>query len=223
MDSGGSGVADEVAGIRQVFDLTMPLGPDTPVFAGDPVVTLECIGSHDTHGYEVTRVSLGSHAGTHLDAPRHFIPSGKSLSEYDVSVFVGCTLVLDVRPTGHADSRPATSSMFVDSDLLRKKIGRWHPETGVRLLLYTGGAFFNEESATMLADLRPVIVGIDGPSLDPPESDNSLHKLLLRRGILIGENLCNLGQLGEGFLNAAFLPLALQDTDGAPARIVAWR
>jgi kynurenine formamidase len=81
-----------------VYDLTHPLTPQTPVHEGDAPVSLTRIRLHDPDGYQVTRISLGSHSGTHLDAPRHFFPNGATLDTFHADRFVRRGWVVDVRP-----------------------------------------------------------------------------------------------------------------------------
>ena len=91
-----------------IVDLTLPLGPDTPVAEGDPAITLTRIHSHGADGYQVTHICLGSHSGTHLDAPRHFLPNGATLDTIPVSRFIRTGWVIDVRPPELAGEREAT-------------------------------------------------------------------------------------------------------------------
>jgi arylformamidase len=75
----------------------------------------------------------------------------------------------------------------------------------------------------LLLDLGVTLVGTDGPGLDSEGGSYPVHRVLLSAGVLLAENLCNLDLLGPGRVRCAFLPLAIDDTDGAPVRAVAWR
>ena len=85
-----------------VVDLTLPLSAATPVADGDPPVTITRVRSHGADGYQVTAISLGSHSGTHLDAPRHFFPEGPTLDSYPADRLVRPGWVVDVRLRGAA-------------------------------------------------------------------------------------------------------------------------
>jgi arylformamidase len=94
----------------KVVDLTRPLISGMPVFPGDPPVAIERVRTHDEDGFEVSRICLGSHSGTHLDAPRHFFPEGATLDEFPVGRFVGRGVIVDLRqtpPGGRKDRPPA--------------------------------------------------------------------------------------------------------------------
>ena len=196
-----------------VVDLTHPLNPQAPSHEGDPPVTLARAASHATDGYQVTAVGLGSHSGTHLDAPRHFFPGGATLDDYPVDRLVRPGWVLDVRP-----QRPQA---LVGAALLGDKLQEAHLEAGDFLLLWTGGAVLAEDCAVVLLECGAGLVGTDAPSLD--DHPYPIHQVLLGEGVLLAENLANLDHLGTGRVMCAFLPLAIPEADGAPVRAVAWR
>jgi len=212
----------------KIVDLTFPLDMRTPVQEGDPMVILARARSHDTDGYEVTQICLGSHSGTHVDAPRHFFADGPTLDSYPVETFVGPGLVVDARPVQDPrHEREARTGPFRDSDvthidaeLLLQRLRPFQILRGSRVLLWTEGAQLTVEAAEVLLDAGPSLVGTDAPSLD--SKPYPVHRALLARGILIVENLCELGRLGPGPVQCAFLPLPIVGTDGAPVRAVAW-
>ncbi len=97
--------------MRRLIDLTHPLGPDTPVLPGDPPVTATSRATHAGDGYAVLTLCLGTHAGTHVDAPFHMLPEGATLEAVPLSRFVGPAALLDVR-------RPAATAIERE-DLVR--------------------------------------------------------------------------------------------------------
>ena len=208
----------------EVVDLTRPLSPDTPVFPGDPSVTLARVRFHDIHGYEVTHLSMGTHSGTHLDAPRHFFSGGATLDRYPADRLVRPGVVLDVRATVREGSNsPAgfTGPGIVDAARLADRLRPFTVPSGGFVLLWTEGALLTTEAAQLLLDTGAGLVGTDAPSLDA--EPYPAHRLLLGHGVLLAENLCHLDKLGPGPVTCAFLPLAVVGTDGAPVRAVAWR
>lgn len=232
----------------EIVDLTCPLSPATPVYPGDPPVTLTKARTHGADGYEVAHLCMGSHSGTHLDAPRHFFPDGATLDEYPMDRLVGPGVIVDVRPqaTMTRESEPAaggsspTNPALVDAALLSERLRLAGAMPGDFILLWTEGACLSPEAALLLLDTGTGLVGTDGPSLDPPPpapSDGpseraraaetlepyAAHRLLLGNGVLLAERLCNLDRLGPGPVTCAFLPLAVVGTDGAPVRVIAWR
>lgn len=176
----------------------------------------------------VTALSLGTHSGTHLDAPRHFLAGGPTVGELAVSRFCGRAIVADVRvgAAGEIDA-PVLERAF-------QAAGR--PQPGEFVLLWTGWdrhfgdgemtrfPFLGLDAARLLLDLGVSLVGVDTLSVDSFTADRFLvHEALLSAGTLIVENLCNLERLGPGPAWCCLLPLPLKDLDGSPLRAVAWR
>jgi arylformamidase len=194
----------------RIFDLSRPVAPGMPVYPGDPEVRFRLHAGYREHGYRVTEVTLGTHAGTHLDAPAHFLPDGAAVDRLPLEALVGPARV--VTEAG-----------------LRRAV-----EPGARLLVRTGWgarwgseAYFREfppldgEAAERLAAAPAALLGLETPSLHPePEEDARLHRLLLGAGVLIVENLVLPGDLPERVFLAT-LPLLLRGADGAPCRVAA--
>ncbi len=104
---------------------------------------------------------MGSHSGTHLDAPRHFFPEGATLDEYPMDRLVGPGVIVDVRPQ-------TVGSALIDAALLSERLRLAGAVPGDFILLWTGGAFLSPEAAAVLLDTGTTLVGTDGSSLDPP-------------------------------------------------------
>jgi arylformamidase len=167
--------------------------------------------SHEVHGYEVTQVCLGSHTGTHVDAPRHFYPQGLTLDQFPLDRLMGPGVVLDCRGAGDAGV----------SGMLAAQLRLFPLPRGALALLWTEGAQLTLEAAKVLLEAGAGLVGTDGSSLDA--EPYPVHRFLLAKNVLIVENLRGLDRLGPGPVECAFLPLALTGTDGAPLRAIAWR
>ncbi len=195
----------------EVIDLTHPLGSSLPDQPGDPPFALSPARSFAVDGYEVTRICLGSHTGTHVDAPRHFFPLGATLDQFPLDRLVG--------PGVSLDCRDATDSLRLDR--LLEQLRRFPPTRPGIVVLRTEGAHVTVGMAQLLLETGAGLVGTDAPSLDV--APYPVHRLLLANDVLIVENLRGLDRLGVGRVTCAFLPLALTGTDGAPVRAVAWR
>jgi arylformamidase len=207
-----------------MYDLTQPLNAHTPTFPGDPAVEVApCPGFAP---WQVSRLSLGTHSGTHMDAPRHRLADGPGIGSFGPDRLVGRGMVIDAR--GHGENEALPVSVF---DAVR---GRTWP--GWFALVRTGWdrqwgdavyfrhPYLSSNLAEVLADSQAGIVAIDTLSVDSTvDSGEAAHLILLQTGILIAENLCCLDALETGRPYAfAFLPLSLGDADGSPARVVAW-
>ena len=207
-----------------MYDLTHPLAPDIPRFPGDPKVHIEPL--HGFAPWQVSALALGTHSGTHMDAPRHRIAGGPGIGDYGPERLVGRGLIVDAR--GHVANEPIPEQVVAG---LRSSV--W---PGWFALIWTGwDRYWRDERyyrhpflapglATALVELGAGLVGIDALSVDSTVDDgDAAHRILLGADILIAENLTNLERLEAKSPNCfAFLPLALGGADGAPARVVAW-
>lgn len=225
------------------IDLTHPLLPSTPPYPGDPAYACTPRLTHAAHGCSVQALALGTHTGTHIDAPAHFVAGGRTIDTYPLHELSGRCVVADVSarfPRGEiseADLAPALSKF-------REGEGEERPKV---LLLRTGAAphwtkgAYNDSPhlsrgaahAIVRAGVR--IVGVDAFSPDavPPadgsnyvveESGYPAHEVLLGAGVLIAENLTGLEGLGdgEGWV-VSLVPMKVGGGDGAPIRAFATR
>lgn len=196
-------------------DLSVPINENTPVYHGDPKTKIEPMGIFDKDGYEDSYVCIGTHVGTHIDAPRHMIKNGKSLDEIPVEQFVGrgvCIKVADkkfnLEEIKKADIREDDIILFFTgmSDV-------YHQSE-----YYDDYPVMSEEIAEFLVSKKVGMVGVDMCSLD--HEPFPVHRILLKNDILIIENLTNLRELDGKEFRVYALPVKLQ-IDGAPARVIA--
>jgi arylformamidase len=200
-----------------IIDISLPIDRSMPVWPGDPRPKLTPVTSLEAEGVQVSRLVLGTHTGTHLDAPRHFIPGGRTIDQLDLDALVGVCRVVEVVNAGGPISR---------ADLQRVEL-----RPGERLLLKTRnsqqpvGAPFGPDfvaldpSGADYACERGVrVVGIDGPSVDAWDAEDfPSHKRLLGANVLILENLV-LRHVGPGIYGLIAVPLNLIGADGCPLR-----
>ena len=204
-----------------IYDVTVPIANTMPVWPGDPPVQL-LPKSHESrdksHIVSLTAITMGSHTGTHIDAPFHMIKGGKHLNEFPLDVFVGKVIVCEIpgaRSIGRAHLEPMNWS-GVERVLFKTENSRH----------WQDGKFFEEfvylepGAAEFLAGRGMRLVGIDYLSIDKFKSEgHPTHFALLTRSILILEGL-NLSAVAPGEYTLYALPLNLQDADGAPARVI---
>lgn len=196
------------------IDLTMPLTPSTPVYPGDPQVEVTVAGELDKDGYLDHLLKLGTHNGTHIDAPAHMIANGKLLSAFSLDHFVGTGKVVDVREGFSLDALEAADIQQGDIVLLYTGKSEHFDAPDY----YTDYPSVTDEAAEFVVTKGAKMVGVDTGSVD--HEPFLVHKKLLGNDVLIIENLVNLGQLvGKSFTVFA-LPLNLT-VEGSPARVIA--
>lgn len=203
----------------RVIDISVPLREGMPTYPGDPPFEKTPAKSRDAgDAAEVSRLTLGSHAGTHVDVPFHFVAGGADVPAVGTAPFVGPCRVVE-----------ATGVPRVDAADVEKLA----PAAGERILFKTDNSalwardefaadyvYLTAGAAGVLAERRVALVGWDYLSVEEFDAvDAPAHKTLLAANVMILEGL-NLADVRAGEYFLAALPLALAEGDGAPARAV---
>ena len=212
----------------RIVDLSVPIAADTQVFPGDPVPTFVSACTITVEGYNVLHVALGTHTGTHVDAPYHVRADGARVDELPVDRFVMPAGIVDVcdRPPRSAISR---------SDLTGTA---WRP--GGAAVLHTGWShhrgtpryfdhpFLTPDAAQFLLDAGVRTIALDTPNPDLTDLAGSgpawlpVHGLVADAGGIIVENLTALEKIDFADPWLSVLPLRIAGADGAPCRAVAF-
>lgn len=200
----------------ELIDLSMPLSEDTPVYPGDPSLHIEVTSTFEEAGFFNTRLTLGAHNGTHIDAEGHMIPGGRMLNEYPLNCFHGRGVLLDARD-GSPEFDPRDTGVDTDCVVLL-----W---TGLSDARHEPDYYSRVPNLTMDLVERLIaagvkMVGIDAGSIDAEPFE--VHKALLSNGVLIAENLVGLSALTSGPFTVWALPLNV-GVEASPARVVAYR
>lgn len=207
----------------RLVDLSHPLRDGDEAYPGDPGVSYEVAHEIGEQGYHVTLIKMGSHVGTHLDAPRHIDDRGATVDLLDLAKLVGPAYVVDV---ALSEDEGITES---DLDIEVEELPR-----GARLLFRTGWAskrgsreFFTDFPdldlglAQGLAARKVALIGLEQPSVHKIEH-LEVHRVLLEAGVVVVEALANLDALRTKEVFLACLPLPHVGLDGAAVRAVAW-
>lgn len=197
-----------------LVDLSVALNEKTPIYPGDPETKITAGGILDQDGYQDHFVCVGTHVGTHMDAPSHMVVGGKNLDQFPVEKFSGRGVYIKVGKEFDLD-----------------EIKRVPLEEGDIVLFHTGmsdsyyePAYYEkypampEEVARYLVEKKIKIVGVDMCS--PDHEPFPVHRILLGSEVLIIENLTNLGALKSKKFTVYAFPIKLQ-IEGAPVRVVA--
>ena len=193
-----------------IIDISRPIGPDTPVWPGDPPVVVEPVARlRDGDPADVSRLALGTHTGTHVDPPAHFLPGTATVDALPLDVLIGPAVVAQF------SSAPIDGAALEATAL---------PAGSARLLLKTGAAAgtVTPDGARWLVERGVRLVGADTLSIEPETDDYPVHRTLLGAGVVIVEGL-DLAAVGPGAYQLVCLPLRIVDGDGAPARAVLMR
>lgn len=202
----------------KIIDISQEIRPDMTVYPGDP-----CFQSRPSSSFkhgdicEVSELTIGSHCGTHIDAPLHMIPDGATLESIPLDCFIGPCRVLTL-----------PVSVITEKMLIEHYVSE-----GERILLRTdpeaaytrkngefNPAVLSINAAHYLAKTGVKLIGIDSPTVENMEiCDGEIHRTLLAGGVAILEGLLLEKANQENYFLSA-LPLALIGENGAPCRAV---
>jgi len=204
-----------------IYDVTVAITNTMPVWPGDPPLKLtpESRLSRDgTHTVRLTAIDMGSHTGTHIDAPYHFVDGGRRLDEIPLDVLIGPATVheiLHVGSIGPAQLEPLNWAGTQRVLFKTENSKHWNDGT-----FYQDFVYLEPEGAKFLVERGVSVVGIDYLSIDKFHSQkHPTHFVLLERNVVIIVGL-NLNSVKPGRYQMVALPLNLKDADGAPTRVI---
>jgi arylformamidase len=206
----------------RTYDITLTISPDLVVWPGDPAVELERVDKiEDGANANVSRINMGVHTGTHVDAPFHFLEKGITVEYLDLKMLTGRAYVLHVKD----DVDLITPELLEKSDIpprTRRVLFR----TRNSELWVKGNKKFQEdfvaispEAAEYLINKGVKLVGVDYLSVAPYKDSTPTHEAFLKAEVIIVEGL-NLSAVSQGRYMLYCLPIKLAGSDGAPARAI---
>ena len=214
---------------RSFYDLTQAISKDIPIYPGDPQPCFEPSSTIERDNYNVTRIIMGSHTSTHVDAQKHFMMYGNSIDMEPLSKFLGESIVVDLsekRNIGEGvtcSDLEAYSKGIKNDDILLIYTGTseyWMKDQNIKYNF----TYLEPSAAQWIVDHHIKCVGIDTFSVEKYGSKEGLsHKILLSSSVGIIENLnSNLKNLSGKRVFLVCLPLLLEGVDGSPTRTIAF-
>lgn len=204
-----------------IYDISVPISPSLPTWPGDhSPVQIEPVARIAQGGRaNVSRITLGTHTGTHVDPPIHFIANGKAVDQLDLEVLIGPALVTDMRGRSaitvadlEAAVPPGVERLLFKTDNSRL----WAMEGGFT----PDYVALTAQAAHWLVVRGLRLVGTDHLSVQRyGDPHPGAHNTLLGAGVVIVEGL-NLLNVQPGLYQLICLPLKIAQGDGAPARAV---
>jgi len=206
--------------IPEIFDISRTLTQGMPVWPGDPDLTLRrVLRIEDGEPSNVTAITMGTHTGTHIDAPLHVESSGKDAAGIPAHCFVGPARVVQV----HADKCIRATDLYrLDWVGVERVLFRTSCSSLAEDCFDPNFVYLAEDASEFLAEKGILLVGTDAPSVDAFDSrELPSHQILIRNGIVILEGV-RLGGVLPGDYFLACLPLKIAGADGSPVRAVLW-
>jgi arylformamidase len=203
----------------KIYDISVDIQMGMPTYPGDAKFRDRKLKSVQQDGYEIHRITMGNHTGTHVDAPAHFIQDGATVDELPLDILNGRALVIEI-----ANKEKVTLEEIQELKL----------ENCFRILLKTRNSslwksrkrfqknyvYLTLDAAKYLAENDIKLIGFDYLSIEKfGDSEHPVHRYLLGNQIIILEGL-NLADVDEGEYEMSCLPMKLAGMDGAPARVI---
>ena len=211
---------------NQLYDVSLTISPEIVVWPGDPAVQFKPLASiAQGDGVNVTHLNFGSHTGTHVDAPRHFLDGKTGVDAMPLQALVGTAYVLDFTALDHhigaADLEGSGLPVGAERVLFK---------TSNSAFWATDPANFHKDylalaldGAEWLVQRGVKLVGIDYLSIEEFEPPSpKVHYALLGARVVVLEGL-NLGEVEAGEYTIFALPVKLENGDGSPTRVLLGR
>ena len=200
----------------RIFDVSVPVRPGMIIYEGDPDLELERWESMaEGATANISRLSLGVHTGTHVDAPLHFLDDAPGTEAIDLAKLIGPAVVVDGLALDGAVDAAALAGLGIPEGaervLLKTPNSRlWESDTFTPEFVRLDGS-----GARWVVERGIAAIGIDFLSI----GDHEAHRVLLSAGVVPLEGL-DLREVEPGEYELICLPLRLYGSDGAPARVV---
>jgi len=190
----------------KIIDITRNITPGMPVYPGDPEVEVVPTDSG------VSRITMGSHTGTHIDAPSHLIEAGADVDALPMDMLIGHACVVEAGDEP-LDAGAVNAMLSIGCvRVLFKLSGRGPGENN--------GVTLDVSGAMELARRGVRFVGVEGMSVDAPTAEGlPAHRSILGAGGVIVEGL-ELSHVKPGMYELFCLPMKIEGLDGSPARVV---
>lgn len=203
----------------KIYDVSVEIKRNMHVFPGDPKFRSRQVKAVDTDTYELHKLMMGNHAGTHVDAPAHFIKEGMTITDLPLELMNGRARVAEIHNNEKIDVPELERLVLVDDFRILFKTRNsliW----GTRKKFKKNYIYLTEGGAKYLTENGVKFVGFDYLSIDQYGNDSHpAHKVLLGGGVILVEGL-NLSEVDEGNYELSCLPLRLSGLDAAPARVI---
>jgi arylformamidase len=207
----------------RLIELSLRIGPELLVWPGDPPVEvvprLELARGDPAN---VSELRMGTHTGTHVDPPNHFVEGATGIDQVPVDLLVGPAVVADARhldrPIAPADLEALAIPRDADRVLLRTANSElWRRP---RVEFPERYACLTPDAAHWVVERGIRLIGVDFLSVEEKGAEgHPVHHILLENGVVIVEGL-SLGDAEPGSYTLACLPLRIVDGDGGPARAI---
>ncbi len=222
--------------MKEIIDLTYDIEEGMTTFNAywHPAVRIDQLGKHNSEGRESRKLILGTHCGTHVDAPSHFVQNGRTIDKIPLHKLMGSITIFDFSHLGKNEvvTREMLEKVNI-TPLIMFKFGwgvNWKTDH-----FYRDYPFLSLDAAKYLVERGVQLIATDTPSLDDSriklqgrmlgsEEDSPVHKIILRNNLVLVEYIAHLDQVKDiNDWNIIVMPIRIKEGDGAPARVCIWK
>lgn len=202
---------------RSLIDISVPLGQSLPVWPGSSGFlrrgrTTESSGAMVT----VSEIEMEVHTGTHVDAPRHFLPDGGVMESLSLTAMCGLAQVVEI-PAGECVTREMLEQAGVDAELARLLLKTKNSALWQRSSFQRDYQALTPAAAEWVVANGIGLIGIDYLSIQRYADGPEVHQILLGAGVVVLEGI-TLMDVDPGHYELICAPLAIPDAEAAPAR-----
>lgn len=205
-----------------IYDISLTISPSLPVWPGDPPVKMPLTESMEAGAeYNLTRLDISAHTGTHVDAPHHFLNDGRTVESLALDVLTGPCYVVQLPDDVDEISAEVLERIPLAAGTTRILFGTRNSKLWAQgeTRFQENFVAISEDGAEWLVERGIKLVGVDYLSVAPYSDSVPTHRVLLQAGVVALEGI-NLSQVPRGFYDLYCLPLKLAGADGAPARAI---
>lgn len=209
----------------KIWDISLMISPNLPTWPGDPKAVIERVSAiTDGANANVSRMDMGVHTGTHVDAPLHFIDGSSAVEAMNLEVLIGPARVVQVADDVNVIDREVLEKLELPTGTTRvlfktRNSKYWASQVGEFQTDFVG---IDESGSKYLVEKGVRLVGVDYLSVAPFKQSRPTHQILLGANMVIVEGL-DLSAVQPGEYQLICLPLKIEGSDGAPARAVLMR
>jgi arylformamidase len=203
-----------------IYDISVPINNDLTVWLGDPPVSISQESFIERDGYNLNRLTISAHTGTHIDAPLHYIKDGPNIGSIELEQLIGPVLVIEIPQEIKIITGQVIESLNIPASTERilfktENSKLWGRNTGFEKS-YVG---LDSSGAAAILKSKIKFVGMDYLSISILDDLVEPHKLLLSNKVVILES-CNLSAVPAGEYQLVCLPLKVNEIEGAPVRAI---
>ena len=208
--------------IKKIYDLSQSIYNKMTKYALDPDVSISPFRTFKRDGFNLLEIKSGLHIGTHVDAPKHQLDTGKGIDDIPLKSCMGYARVFNILKKGK-DTPIVLNDIDIsgiEKDLIVLLYTGWDRFRGT-VIYYENPPYISEELANILVSRDIKAIGVDMPSIDSFTKNGPIsHRIFLKRNIPVIEGLINLDRLIARRFFFMGLPLNIRKGDGSPIRAV---